>query len=379
MVHTPHTWVEINKTALDHNLNQLKLIIGPNILAPVIKGNAYGHGLLEVGRVCQKNKNVEYLCVASLSDALNLRNAYITKPIVVLAYIDDNPEYAIEKNIDIVVHNEDFLQKLSNCGKKLQKNCSIHIKIDTGLCRLGITPNKAFSFIKKALTLPFITIKGISTHFAQSHKKNQLFTNKQIKIFQHLCSQLKKNDITFSYQHACNSAATLKSYASIGNFFRVGISIYGYWPSTYIQKKTIKQFPATTLVPILTWKSRIFAIKKVSAGTSVGYDLSYTTTKKTVLAFISVGYLEGYQRAFSNKASVMVNGQYAPVVGKISMNTTTIDVSNIKNIKIGMEVSLIGNHQKIRADFLSTFSSKNPREITTGISAQIPRNLLASQ
>jgi len=375
MTNKPYTWVEISKGALEHNLSQFKRIIGEGILAPVIKGNAYGHGLLQVGHVCERSPHVGWLCVAMLSEALALRKAGITKPILVLICLNDDARRAIEHDIDILVYDLATARLLDASAKKLNKKSNIHIKIDTGMSRFGFLPEEVVSCVESIANLQHTNIRGIATHFSESHAHNQQFTQQQINLFNTIIAKLEKKGITIPYKHACNSTATIRFDPLIGNLFRVGIGTYGYWSSDYIQKMAAQKLPHFTLRPVLTWKTRILSIKTVPAGTFVGYDKAYRAPKQTVLATLPVGYGDSYNHRLYGKAPVLVNGTLAPIVGKIGMNVIIVDVSVVSNPHVGDEVTLVGDHPGIRADDLAALESKNPREVTTKIIPSIKRIL----
>lgn len=368
-----NSWIEIKKSAIEHNIEQYKKIIGNNILAPVIKGNAYGHGLIEIAHICQQNKNVEWLCVATLSEALELRKNKITKPILVLSCIGQNPEQAALQNISVVVYDIETINKLNAIGKNLGKSFNVHIKVDTGLSRLGVLPENTLEFIKQVKSCSNINIQGIWTHFAESHLENRAFTNQQFKKFEYVINKLEELKINIPLKHTCNSAGTSTINSNINNFFRLGIGFYGHLPSEYVEITTKKRNPDFYLKPILQWKTNIFAIKKVRANRFVGYDRTYQTKRDSVFAVLPIGYFDGYDRRLSNKGRVIINGHIAPVVGIVCMNVLTVDVTDLKNVKIGDQATLIGDMNGIRATELAKLANINPRELTTRINSKIPR------
>ena len=371
--HDYHTWVEISKNAIDHNITQYKKIIGNNILAPVIKANAYGHGLIEFASVCQKNKNVDFLCTATLAEAIKLRASNITKPILVLSYLDSDKKAIANYSISVVVYDIDTIKELDAIGKQMNHQCKVHIKVDTGLSRLGINPDKAIDLIQYAKTCKYVYIEGIWTHFAEAQSEEQDFTNQQINTFIILLEKLKNLNIQIPYIHASNTASTSTLHIKCANFYRIGIGLYGYPPSRYIYQKTRETISNFTLKPVLTWKTKIFNIKEVPKNTFVGYNRTYQTKKQAKIATLPIGYFEGYDRKFSNKGYVYIKDKLAPIVGLICMNVCMVDVTGIKNISIGDEAILIGDTSGIRLDELATIAQLNLREITTKIHPHIPR------
>ncbi len=368
-----HSWLEINKNAFIHNIGQYKKIINNNKLAVVIKSNAYGHGLLPIAHIADQNKDVNWLCVSHLSDAILLRKNKIKKPILVLSCIDIDLAEAVYQQITIVVGSHTAVQKLNDIGKQYNYRFKIHIKVDTGLSRLGLGAQDIFKFINYVLTLPYVIIDGILSHFAQSQHEDQSFTYNQLAQFNGLLKELEKNDIFIPHRHISNSAATIMEQ-SLCNVFRVGIGMYGYWPSPTNKLTVIKKYPTMTLQPVLTWKTKITEIKNVTAGISVGYNCTYQTTKPTTIAIFPVGYYDGYQLRFSNKIWVRIRNNYAPIIGRVCMNMTLIDVSAIADVRIGDEVILLGDYPKVNADALADYAQlDNVREILTTINSCIPR------
>ncbi len=379
MIHKPHTWIEISKQALIHNLKQLKKVVGKNVFAPVIKGNAYGHGMLEVGTVCQESHHVDWVCVASLSEALKLRANDFTKPILVLAYLDESPELAIAHDIDLMVYRTEDFEELSQAAQKLGKPCNIHLKIDTGLSRFGVSPRNALTFIKKALTYPGLEIRGIASHFSHAYSADLSIMQAQMEKFTWVLQKLEREGITIPYQHICNSAVTLRLKDAPGTFFRPGIAIHGFWPSEQVKAAAELIYPGITLKPTLTWKTRIIEIKRVVAGNPVGYDGTFIPAKDAKIAVIAVGYADGYSKYYENSGMLaLVHNQLVPVVGRIAMNTTMLDITSItiKEPHVGDEVVLVGDHTGIRVDEIAARYKTNPREITTIIASEIPRILV---
>lgn len=380
MMHKPHSWIEINRAALDHNLEQLKRVIGPHkTLAPVIKGNAYGHGLLEVGRVCQESPHVGYVCVASLSEALKLRSSGFAKPILILAYLDDDPALAIAHDIDILVYRQEDFKDLSDCATKLKKNCNIHIKIDTGLGRFGFSPRQTISFIKQAQSYHGLHICGIASHFSQAYGPDLSIMHTQLEKFKYVLRKLERLNISIPHQHICNSAVTLRLQDAPGTFFRPGISTHGVWPSEQVKADAEKAHPGISLKQTMTWKTSIIDIKQVPAGQPVGYDGLFVSTRPSTLAILSVGYADGYTKDYENNGMfACIHQQLVPVVGRIAMNTTILDLTDLKNATptIGDEVILIGDFEGVRLSDIANRYQKNPRAITTTIPCEIPRLLV---
>lgn len=371
MAFIPPNWLEISQKAFKNNIFQLKRLIGGRTLAIVIKANAYGHGIEQIATLAEKSPLVDWLCVATLSEALQVRSIGATKPVLITSCIDADPAQAVQKNIAFTIYNLETVQELDAIGKKYNYTFPIHIKIDTGLSRLGITPQDAHYFIQTIQTYKYVTIQGIYSHFAESQNKDTAYTQHQIDQFQSLITSL---DITIPHVHIANSAATLRFDFPFCTMFRVGISTYGIWPNHEMKTLVQQRYSDFKLIPILEWKAKIIALKTVPAHQSVGYNREYTPTKQTVLAILPIGYYDGYDFRLYNKSYVLINGHYAPVVGRISMNMMTIDITSIKNVSLGTEVTIMGNYPNLRADKLGVLAGNpNAREITTKLNPAIKR------
>ena len=357
---TPQTLLEINASAFNYNVSYYKQLIGnDNILGAVIKGNGYGHGLQQMGYLAEQNSNIDWLLVAQLSEALALKN--ISKPILVMCYSDVSPEHAVNKNIHFMVDNLEYARKLDNIGKKHSYQFNIHIKIDTGLSRMGILPHDAIPFIKQIQKFDYIKITGIYSHFAASDT-NPIFSAEQYERFTDVITELQTHNINIPHIHMSNTAAISNiEYKPIFNFFRVGIGLYGLGQDR------------AHLKPVMTWKTHITNIKTIPANSYVSYYLEHQTKKTTRIALLPVGYYDGYKFGFSNKTSVLINGKYAPVLGRVAMNVTIVDVTDIP-AHTDDEVILMGPYQKVGTHDLAELGNiKNLREILVGINPAFTR------
>jgi len=356
----PQTFLEINKSSFDHNVAYYKNIIGHhNQLGAVIKGNGYGHGLEQMTFLCEQNNLVDWLLMVQLSEAIVLKN--VTKPILILGYSDISPEYAVDKNIHFMVDQLEYAQHLNTLGKKHCYQFNIHIKIDTGLSRRGILPQETLDFISQLHKLDYVTITGICSHFIASDT-NQTITQQQYTLFNDVITNLHNNNIHIANIHMSNSAAlSTIAYESYFNFFRVGMGIYGLG------------YDKAFLKPIMTWKTHILNIKTIPADTNVGYACTYQTKRPTRVALLPIGYYDGYKFQFSNQTSVIINGHYAPVLGRVAMNMTIVDVTDI-TANIDDEVIILGPQKNITAHDLALKGNiANPREILVGINPLLNR------
>ncbi|HVT63304.1 MAG TPA: alanine racemase, partial [Legionellaceae bacterium] len=317
---TQLTWIEIDKEAFNHNVQQYKRRVQPALFAIVVKSNAYGHGMHQIASLAEANPHVDYLCTVSLSEAVALREHSIQKPIIVLSILDSALEQAFMHDIELVLFDMQQALLLQSLGKKQQKKISVHIKVDTGLSRLGILHTAAHAFIKEVAQLSHIHIKGIFTHFAQSEKKNQTFTNLQIQRLETVIDSLRKDGIEIPLRHSSCSAAITANTKSHFTLARAGIGIYGLWPSLENQATTQETDSLFSLKPVLTWKTKIIQIKEIPTRSSIGYDRTFITKKISRIATLPVGYWDGYDRKLSNKGYVYINDHRAPIAGRIAMN-----------------------------------------------------------
>jgi len=377
MLIKPPSWVEISKNAFDHNIGTYRSIIGlEKKLAVVIKSNAYGHDTATMAQLCQQQTNVDWICTNSLSEALLTRSVGATKPILVMSLIDDDPDLAIRNNIDLVGHSIEQIKQLNEIGKKLGQPVYIHLKVDTGMSRLGFFPEQLLLSIDQIRQLPFLHIRGIFSHFAESSKANLSYTYYQASRFKEILDIIKNKKIEIPLRHIANSAAIPTIQMKETSMVRLGAGAYGLYPSpanVIFAKKQHKNF---TLKPIMTWKTRIFATKKLPAQSFIGYGRTYKTDRETNIGFLPIGYHEGLDKKLSNIGVVLLPNQqqYAPIIGMICMNISIIDLTDIPNTKEGDEVILIGNQPPINPQTIdSILGTNNPRQITTKIINNIPR------
>lgn len=357
---TPHTYLEISKSAFEHNSTYYKNRIGAhNSLAIVIKANGYGHGLQHIAHLCEQSTSVDWLCVAQLSESLALHTT--TKPILVLGYCDADPTHAIGKNIHFMVDSLEYAHKFNTIGKKHGYQFNVHIKVDTGLSRIGVLARDALTLIQQLQKLDYIKITGLFSHFAASND-NAEYTQQQLTQFNNVLDALHTHDIPVANIHMSNSAAISNiEYQPRYTMFRLGLGAYGFG----IEKSHLR--------PVMTWKTRIVAIKTIPAGSYVSYACTYQTKRTTRIALLPIGYADGYDFRFSNKTSVLINDAYAPILGRVAMNITVVDVTDI-TAQVDDEVILLGGHTDINIQDLARIAEiPNVREIFTGINPALAR------
>lgn len=374
MMSAPYTWIEINKRALEHNFKMYKQFIGNKLLGVVVKSNAYGHGIVEVARIAQESKYVDWFLTATLSEAVKLRAQGITKPLLVMYFIDADPSLLLTHDIAIMVADIQTLKELNNVGIAQNKKCRIHLKVDSGMSRFGFLPDEIFAATTYATSLPGLYVEGIYSHLAQAANSDQSFTREQENIFAKIVDTLAQENITFPFVHICNSAGSTLLDTPYTNLVRIGLGMYGWWPSSSNKEITQERMPEFDLKPVLSFKTKIFQIRKIEAGCFVGYDRTYKTTQPTTIAILPVGYFDGYDRRLSSKGILLIRGQYAPVIGIIAMTTTIVDITHIPDACVEDEVILMGDYEKITPTQLANvMGSFNPREILTRLNPTIPR------
>lgn len=365
-------YIDLNK--LDKNIRALKRLITANQCnaeyMAVVKANAYGHGAVEVSKQAIKS-GAKWLAVAMPEEGAQLREAGIKAPILVLGAIDESAaKLIVEYDLTQTVFSEDIVKLLNELGKKYDKRVPVHIKLDTGMGRIGIRDAKELvHFIEIIKNLPYIDHQGIFTHFATADEKDKNFTQEQFNKFMDMLAMCKAHDIDFRYIHAANSAASIEYPNTYFDIVREGIAMYGYYPSTQIDTEKV------VISPILEWHSKIVHIKEVETGCSIGYGRTFITDKNMKIATIPVGYADGYNRLLSNTGHVLVRGQKAPILGRICMDQTMIDISHIPGVTKGDDVILIGSQGQntITADDIAKLCHTISYEILTSISSRVER------
>lgn len=356
----------------------------------VVKSNAYGHGLIECAKIFEK-AGADWLGVVNLDEALALKKAGIKKTVMALSYFDtfstrsgrfprrprqvDNLTQAIKKGIRLPIYDLKTAKYLSRIALKAHKTAYLHVKIDTGTSRLGVLYGESVGFIKRLLKLPNLRLEGLFSHLADSENPDQTFTNKQIDIFEKVITKLEEQGVNIPLKHMACSAATILNKRSWFNMVRVGISLYGLYSVERNALTTHKKFPWFSLKPVLSWYTKVIQVKEIPAGTNIGYGLTYQAKNKIKIAVLPVGYWEGYDRKLSNQSVVLIHGQRAPVRGRVCMNMTIVDVTDIPNVRVGDRATLIGRDGKeeITADKLAEKIGTINYEVVTQINPLLKR------
>lgn len=370
------TWIELSRSALNHNLDQLGSMTGPACkLGLVVKGNAYGHGLEPFAGVAAAHPKTALLFVGYLEEALLLRQRGVSKRICSLIPVDEFfLQEAIENEIELVCFDESYLAYFAKVAQKANKKALLHVKVDTGLARLGVMPNEVERFLTRfACYRSQVELRGVMTHLADVASDDISSAIAQCAIFEKICALF--SSCSPLDMHAGASGAIGLSEAD--TLVRIGTSAYGYWKSAAQKARTLAVFPQLSWHPVMTWKTRIVHIKEVPTGTPIGYGHSFIAPQTMKLATVPVGYADGYPRALSNTGYVIVRGKLVPIVGRISMNLMTIDVTVFSDAAaVGEEVILMGPYEGISADDLAMKTGTINLDILSHVRTTIPRILV---
>jgi alanine racemase len=359
-----NTYAEISLDAIKHNIAEIKkLLSGGAKFMAVTKANAYGHGAVAVSRAAIE-AGVDYLAVANLREALELREAGVVHPILILTESPTSVmDEIVQHQLTQTVYSFSEAKALSDEAVKRKKNARIHIKVDTGMGRVGVAPSEAGALITKIGSLPSLIIEGIFTHFAKAEEREDSFTKEQFEKFKGLLPRFQNIPL----KHAANSAATLFHPETHLDMVRVGLMLYGIYPHGNANR-------TINLVPALSFKSRVVYVKRVPEGTPVSYGGIYVTKKETSIATLPVGYADGYSRRLSNRAKVLINNKRYPVVGRVTMDMILVDVGDGK-VSVGDEAVLIGSQgiECITADEIAALEDTISYEVICNIGKRVPR------
>lgn len=312
-----------------------KKMEGKAMLCAVVKTDGYGLGAVPAAK--EVADLVWGFATATLDEAVNLRRHGISQPILVLGFVPKQQyETMIKEDIRFAAYQEDEVISLAEAAHTLGKKAVVHIKIDTGMSRIGLTPGEVLPFIRRLAAMPDIRIEGIFSHFATADSRDRSLAREQAKKFSELTDALEKEGIHIPIRHIGNSAASMDMPWTPGNMFREGIALYGYYPSEEMDKESVKLTPAMELKTVVAY------VKTVPAGTPIGYGATFVTDRETRVATVSIGYGDGYPRSLSNCGEMLVHGKRARILGRVCMDQTMIDVTGIEDVRIGDTVTVIG-------------------------------------
>lgn len=359
------TWAEIDRAAFRRNVSALagRLPHGSRLI-PVMKADAYGHGAAELAKECTPDR-VAMIAVVMLEEALELRRAGITLPILNLGPLKPRQiPIALDHDITLGVPGPEELQSI--CAIARDRDVVVHLKLDSGMGRMGIVESELPAVAEMIRATPRLRIAAIYTHFANSGDPQDRFTEEQSARFDTLVETLRQAGITAPLHHRASSPAVVRGMVKPGEFVRVGLSLYGGEPL---------DAGSSRLEPVMRWRTEIMRLKELPPGHAVGYGLTFVTKRPSRIATLPVGYADGYDRMLSNRGEVLVRGRRAPLVGRVSMDLTTIDVTDVPEAAVGDEVVLIGSQQSetITAEELASKIGTISYEVLCAVGARVPR------
>jgi alanine racemase len=362
-------WIEVDIEAIAGNVRALKALVGEDVaLMAVLKADAYGHGAVRVARTALHN-GAAWLGVASLNEALTLRDAGIEAPILILGYTPPwQARIAVARGITVAVFDLQVARALSRAAQDVGRAAHAHLKVDTGMGRLGILPDEVGAFLAQALPLPGLALEGIFSHLATADEPDLAYAHWQIEQFERALAAAAEAGLSPQWVHLANSAATLRLPQSRYNLIRPGIALYGLSPSA------VTPLPAE-LRPALAFKCQVAQVKTLPPGASVGYGRAYRVTQSTTVAVAPVGYADGFRRSPCNWGEVLVRGQRAPILGNVCMDQTMIDVTSIPGVQAGDEVVLIGaqGDDVITVEDVAARLGAINYEVVSALLARVPR------
>lgn len=363
------TWVEIDLEAIGYNVRRVVELVGPGVeVLAVLKADGYGHGAVKVARTALNN-GARWLGVACLSEALALRQAALTAPILILGYTPPwQARQAVLHEITVTLFSLEVAAALSRAALDLNRTARAHVKVDTGMGRLGLLPHEVVPFFQEVRRLPGLEIEGIFTHMASADEADLSYTWEQLRRFNEVLDALRSQGLLPRKIHAANSASLLRVPESRYNLVRLGIAMYGLSPSA--------DAPCPPdFRPALTFKCQVAQVKELPAGSYISYGRTFCTERPSRIAVIPVGYADGFRRGPNHWGEVLVRGRRAPIVGRVCMDQTMIDVTDIPGVRPGDEVVLIGaqGEERITVEEVARRLGTINYEVVSEILARVPR------
>jgi alanine racemase len=371
-------WVEVDARALRGNVSEFRRRLGTGpLLGAVVKSNAYGHGMPEAAAVARA-AGVSWLCVNNLDEAVRLRDAGHDAPVLVMGYVRlADLEEVVARDLRPVVYNLATVEELDRCATRRRRRVRVHLKVETGTNRQGIPEADVPAFVRRVRASEGLTLEGLTTHFANiEDTTDHSFAEAQIAAFQRISDAARDAGGPVPIRHSACSAATLLFNRTHLDLARIGISLYGLWPSRETYVSCLERGkPSLDLRPVLSWKTRVAQVKDVPEGGYVGYGCAFRATRSTRIAVLPVGYFEGYDRGLSGVAHVLVHGKRAPVRGRVCMNMCMVDVTDVPGVAVEDEVVLLGRQgeERISAEQMASWCGTISYEIVSRIHPSLPR------
>lgn len=365
-------YAKIDLDAIAYNMEQMKQNIRPETkVMAVIKADGYGHVAVQIAEMMERWNYIWGFAVATLDEAVVLRTEGIQKPILVLGCVfPDQYMEMLKHEIRMNIYTEEMAESISRMAAREGKTAYMHIKLDTGMSRLGFGINEqSAETIKRISKMPNVNMEGIFTHFTKADEKDKSFTKKQIQEFVWMTERLKEKNVRFTYEHCSNSAGIIDVPEANFDIVRAGISTYGLYPSEEVDKTNVK------LKPALALKSHVAFVKEIERGTPVSYGGTFVAKEKMKIATIPVGYADGYPRSLSNKGYVLIRGKKAPILGRVCMDQFMVDVTQIEGVSFGDKVTMIGKdgNEILPVEVLSELSGRFNYEFVCDLGKRIPR------
>lgn len=359
------TQAVVDLGAIAYNISEIRKRIGKKRdLMAVVKADGYGHGAVEVSRTALKH-GANCLGVATPEEGQQLRDAGINVPILVLGLIQPEEAYKVaDFGLEQTICSLDLAEELNQIAANSGTRVNIHIKIDTGMGRVGLDPNEALAFVKRVCRFKNLNLKGIFSHFSCADEIDKSFAKKQIEIFERLIRDIEASGIKIPQKHIANSAGILDLPESYFDLVRPGIMIYGLYPSNEVSR-------SFKLKPAMTFLTKVIFVKPVPPGCPISYGRAFITQKETTVATLPVGYADGYNRLLSGQGEVLIKGRRVPLMGRICMDMCMVDVSGIKDVRVGDEVILFG--KGLSVDEIARKIGTINYEVVCGIGKRVPR------
>lgn len=364
------TWCEVDLDAILQNILNIRKKSGdtPKLMA-VIKADGYGHGAVQIGHYIKDA--VDYFGVATIEEAVELRESGLELPILILGYTSPS-QYSLNLHYDVeqTIYSLETAEKISEEAVKEGKTARIHVALDTGMTRIGLSPDKkGLDVVKKMEKLPNVKLTGLFTHFSCADMTDKTYTYEQMERYDSFVKLLEENHITIPVKHICNSAGIMEFDHHRYDMVRAGIVIYGLYPSDEVKKEALK------LTPALSWKAHVVNIMEPEMNRGVSYGATYVTDHPCRIATVSIGYADGYPRSLSNKGWMLIHGKKAPIVGRVCMDQTMVDITNIPDVNLEDVVTLIGQdgEERISVEDMADLSGSFNYEFVCDISKRVKR------
>lgn len=359
-------WAEIDLSAVAYNVRQIKGLLRPEVrFCAVVKADAYGHGVLPVARMALQS-GADQLAVAIMNEAIELRKAGFTVPILILGFTPpEQAVLAVAHNVTQTIFSVDAAQALSQAATAAGRMAKVHLKIDTGMGRIGISPEDAGHFAAAVAALPGIEIEGVFSHFATADSQDKTFTYEQFGRFQEALARIAAQGVKVPVRHIANSAATIEMPEMHLDMVRPGIILYGLWPSEEVEKRI-------ELRPVMKFKAQVGYVKEVPPEMPISYGRTYFTARHSRIATLPVGYADGWTRLMAGKADVLIHGERAPLVGRVCMDQCMVDVTHISGVAPG-DMALLFGGPELPVEEVAAHMGTINYEIVCMVGKRVPR------